>query len=51
MLEGLKDSYYVNLNRESGFGRYDIMAEPKDKNGDILRKSENKIDFIRTNNT
>ena len=32
MLVGLKDSYYVNSNRESGFGRYDIMLEPKDKN-------------------
>lgn len=31
MLVGLKDSYYVNSNRESGFGRYDIMLEPKDK--------------------
>ncbi len=33
MLVGLKDSYYVNSNRESGFGRYDIMLEPKDKDG------------------
>ena len=32
MLVGLKDSYYVNSNRESGIGRYDIMLEPKDKN-------------------
>ena len=32
MLVGLKDSYYVNSNRESGFGRYDIMLEPQDKN-------------------
>ena len=31
MLVGLKDSYYVNSNRESGLGRYDIMLEPKDK--------------------
>ena len=31
MLVGLKDTYYVNSNRESGFGRYDIMLEPKDK--------------------
>ena len=31
MLVGLKDSYYVNSNRESGFGRYDIMLEPQDK--------------------
>ena len=33
MLVVLKDSYYVNSNRESGFGRYDIMLEPKEKNG------------------
>ena len=33
MLVGLKDSYYVNSNRELGMGRYDIMLEPKDKNG------------------
>ena len=33
MLVGLKDTYYVNSNRESGFGRYDIMLEPMDKNG------------------
>ena len=32
MLVSLKDSYYVNSNRESGMGRYDIMLEPKDKN-------------------
>lgn len=32
MLVGLRDTYYVNSNRESGFGRYDIMLEPKDKN-------------------
>ena len=31
MLVGLKDTYIVNSNRESGFGRYDIMLEPKDK--------------------
>ena len=33
MLVGLKDSYYVNSNRESGFGRYDIMLEPQNKEG------------------
>ena len=33
MLVGLKDSYIVNSNRESGLGRYDIMLEPKEKNG------------------
>ena len=33
MLVALKDTYYVNSNRESGMGRYDIMLEPKDKDG------------------
>ena len=33
MLVGLKDTYFVKSNRESGFGRYDIMLEPKDKTG------------------
>lgn len=33
MLVGLKDMYYVNSNRESGYGRYDIMLEPIDKKG------------------
>ena len=49
MLVGLKDSYYVNSNRESGMGRYDIMLEPKDKNGNsfimefkVLEDSEEK---------
>ena len=32
MLVGLKDTYHVRSNRESGFGRYDIMLEPKEKN-------------------
>ena len=33
MLVGLRDTYYVNSNRESGFGRYNIMLEPQDKSG------------------
>lgn len=33
LLVGLKDTYYIKSNRESGLGRYDIMLEPKDKNG------------------
>ncbi len=36
MLVGLKDSYFVNSNRESGIGRYDIMLEPKDKKGNAF---------------
>ena len=33
LLVGLKDTYYIKSNRESGLGRYDIMLEPKDKKG------------------
>lgn len=29
----LSDRYVLTSNRESGFGRYDIMLEPKDHNG------------------
>lgn len=36
MLVDLKDTYYVNSNRESGFGRYDIMLEAKDKSKNSL---------------
>ena len=49
LLVGLKDTYYVNPNRESGMGRYDIMLEPKDKDGNsfimefkVYRKDKEK---------
>lgn len=29
LLVDLQGSYYVKSNRESGFGRYDVMLEPK----------------------
>lgn len=32
MLLGLKDSHEVKSNRESGYGRYDVMLIPKNKN-------------------
>ena len=52
MLVALRDSYYVNSNRESGLGRYDIMLEPKDKSGNCFimefkvleTKEENSIE-------
>ncbi len=43
MLVGLRDSYYVNSNRESGYGRYDIMLEPKDKTGNSFIMEFKKI--------
>ncbi len=32
----LRDRYYISSNKESGFGRYDIMLEPRDKNMDAF---------------
>ena len=32
----LERDYVITSNRESGFGRYDIMIEPKDKNNDAI---------------
>ena len=29
LLVDLRDRYYLKSNRESGFGRYDVMLEPK----------------------
>ena len=36
LIAELQGTYVVTSNRESGFGRYDIMIEPKDKNKDAL---------------
>ena len=33
MVVNLSDAYKVRSNRESGFGRYDVMIEPLDKTG------------------
>lgn len=32
LLVELEDRYYISSNRESGFGRYDVILEPRDKN-------------------
>lgn len=34
LIAGLYEDYTVTSNRESGFGRYDIMIEPKDRTKD-----------------
>ena len=34
----LEDCYIVTSNRESGFGRYDVMLEPRDKCEDAYKK-------------
>ena len=33
MVVNMADTYFVRSNRESGYGRYDVMLEPVDKNG------------------
>lgn len=32
----MQGEYIVTSNRESGFGRYDVMIEPKDKSKDAI---------------
>ena len=36
LIAELTRDYVITSNRESGFGRYDVMIEPKDKNGDAM---------------
>lgn len=36
LLVELQKEYIVTSNRESGFGRYDVMIEPKDKSKDAI---------------
>lgn len=36
LLVTLRDQYDIKSNRESGFGRYDIRLEPKDKSKDAI---------------
>ncbi len=33
MMVNLADAYHIRSNRESGYGRYDVMLEPLDKSG------------------
>ena len=49
MLVGLKDAYYVNSNRESGFGRYDIMLEPHDKSKNSFIIEFKAVNGLREN--
>ena len=43
LLVELKDRYAVLSNRESGFGRYDVVLEPKDKEKDYAYILEFKV--------
>jgi hypothetical protein len=45
MLVGLGSEYSVKTNRESGYGRYDVLVRPEDKNKQAIimeLKSVNK---------
>lgn len=39
----LRSRYYITSNRESGFGRYDVMLEPKDPEKDVAVILEFKV--------
>ncbi len=36
LIVDLADRYRISSNRESGFGRYDVMLEPKNSRGDAI---------------
>ena len=36
LIVDLSDRYVITSNRESGFGRYDVVIEPKDKKEDAI---------------
>ncbi|MDE7431429.1 MAG: ATP-binding protein [Lachnospiraceae bacterium] len=50
----LSDRYTITSNRESGFGRYDVMLEPKTQEGDAIimefkvRRSQKEKDLEET---
>ena len=52
LLVELQGEYIITSNRESGFGRYDVMIEPKDKSKDAIilefkvlnRRRENSLE-------
>ena len=43
LIVDLQDHYVVTSNRESGFGRYDVMLEPKDVKNDTAFIMEFKV--------
>ena len=47
MLVYLQDRYYLKSNRESGFGRYDVMLEPKNPGKDNAVILEFKVRSTR----
>lgn len=51
LMVDLQGRYLITSNRESGFGRYDVMLEPKDLNQDDAIILEFKIRNIRREKT
>ena len=43
MLVQLKDRFFISSNRESGYGRYDVMLEPKNPRHDDAYILEFKV--------
>ncbi|MCI9080506.1 MAG: AAA family ATPase [Lachnospiraceae bacterium] len=57
LIVDLSGKYYIRSNRESGFGRYDVMIEPKNNSGDAIiiefkvfnpRKDNNLEDTVKS---
>ena len=57
LIVDLSNNYIITSNRESGFGRYDIMIEPKDTEKDAIiiefkvfnvRKEKSLEDTVRS---
>lgn len=54
LLVDLEEKYVITSNRESGFGRYDVMLEPKHKSDDAIilefkvRDAEEETDLTAT---
>ncbi|MHC1685763.1 MAG: AAA family ATPase [Clostridiaceae bacterium] len=46
MLISLSDDYYVKSNKESGYGRYDVMLIPKDSNNLGIIMEFKKINYF-----
>ncbi len=46
LMVDLADQYIITSNRESGFGRYDIQMEPRDRDGDEVYNNRGKDAII-----
>lgn len=46
LLVDLRDRYVITSNRESGFGRYDVVLEPKSLEGDVIINNRDRDAII-----